>query len=355
MNSFCCRLGVMAKKRKWQQEQPGVPFEIDKAILEHFIASLPFSLTPAQRRVTTEIMGDLSRPVAMSRLLQGEVGSGKTVVALSALLMAVSNGFQGALMAPTEILAGQHFASVCRMLAGMGKVENKDESLCIFSGIVDKPLTVALLISDVKSAAKRELKDKLSSGEVDIIIGTHALIQREVRFSKLGLVVVDEQHRFGVEQRSALRQKGYNPHMLVMTATPIPRTLALTLYGDLDLSVIDELPPGRQEIKTKWFSPAQRESAYRFLRKQVSEGHQAFIICPLVEESDSVQAKAAVAEYDRLSSQVFPRPTAGFAARAHVGGGKRSRNESLSTATSATFSSRRPWWRSASTCPTQPL
>jgi ATP-dependent DNA helicase RecG len=167
-------------------------------------------------------------------------------------------------------------------------------------------LTVALLISDVKGAAKRMLKEKLSSGEIDIIIGTHALIEKEVRFSRLGLVVIDEQHRFGVEQRSALRQKGFNPHMLVMTATPIPRTLALTLYGDLDLSVIDELPAGRQEIKTKWFSPSQRDSAYRFLRKQVSEGHQGFIICPLVEESDSVQAKAAVAEFTRLSTQVYP-------------------------------------------------
>ena len=303
---FLLQLGVMAKKRKWQTEQPGVPFNINYNLVDRFINSLPFTLTPAQKRVSIEIMSDLTKSVAMSRLLQGEVGSGKTVVALEALLMAVADGYQGALMAPTEILAGQHFASVCRMLAAMGKVESKDESFCVLTGITGKTLTVALLISDNKGSVKRELKDKLSSGEVDIIVGTHALIQKEVRFFKLGLVVVDEQHRFGVEQRSALRQKGFNPHMLVMTATPIPRTLALTLYGDLDLSVIDELPPGRHEIKTKWFSPAQRESAYRFLRKQVAEGHQAFIICPLVEESDSVQAKAAVAEYERLSSQVFP-------------------------------------------------
>ena len=303
---FLLQLGVMAKKRRWQTEQPGIPLEIDKVVLERFISSLPFNLTQAQQRVTAEMMGDLSHPVAMSRLLQGEVGSGKTVVALSALLMAVSNGFQGALMAPTEILAGQHFNSVCGMLASIAKTERKDESLCVFTGSTAKPLSVALLISDVKDSAKKELKEKLLYGEIDIMIGTHALIQKGVRFAKLGLAVVDEQHRFGVEQRSALRQKGFNPHMLVMTATPIPRTLALTLYGDLDLSVIDELPPGRHEIKTKWFSPAQRESAYRFLRKQVAEGHQAFIICPLVEESDSVQAKAAVAEYERLSSQVFP-------------------------------------------------
>ncbi len=303
---FLLQLGVMAKKRKWKSEQPGAPFSIDKQILDRLMASLSFDLTDAQRRVMSEIMDDLSRPVAMSRLLQGEVGSGKTVVALSALLTAIFNEYQGALMAPTEILAGQHFASVCRMLAAMGNCDRSDGSICVFSGITEKPVVVALFISDVKGAAKKELKGKLANGEISLAIGTHALIQKEVEFAKLGLVVVDEQHRFGVEQRSALRQKGFNPHMLVMTATPIPRTLALTIYGDLDLSVINELPPGRQEIKTKWFSPAQRDSAYRFLRKQIGEGHQAFIICPLVEESESVQAKAAVAEYERLSSVVFP-------------------------------------------------
>ena len=300
------QLGVMAKKRKWQTEQPGVPLRIDDKLLNRFIGSLPFTLTQAQKRVSGEIMADLHKPIAMSRLLQGEVGSGKTVVALEALLMAAANGFQGALMAPTEILAGQHFKSISRMLAVMGTAEEHEDSVCSFTGITAGPLTVALLISDVKGAAKKALKEKLSAGEIDIIIGTHALIEKEVRFARLGLVVIDEQHRFGVEQRSALRQKGFNPHMLVMTATPIPRTLALTLYGDLDLSVIDELPPGRQVIKTKWFSPGQRESAYKFLRKQVSEGHQGFIICPLVEESDSVQARAAVEEFARLSSQVYP-------------------------------------------------
>jgi ATP-dependent DNA helicase RecG len=209
-------------------------------------------------------------------------------------------------MAPTEILAVQHFTSVCRMLEAAGTIEIRGDGVSTFSGITGSPLTVALLIGDVKGSAKRELKQLIEAGGIDIIIGTHAIIQKEVAFEKLGLAVIDEQHRFGVEQRSALRQKGHNPHMLVMTATPIPRTLALTLYGDLDLSVIDEMPPGRQEIKTKWFLPVQRDSAYRFLRKEVAEGHQAFIICPLVEESDSVQAKAAVVEYERLSTQVFP-------------------------------------------------
>jgi ATP-dependent DNA helicase RecG len=303
---FLLQMGMMAKKRKWQKERPGVPFEIDKALLEKVTASLPFSLTAAQHRVAGEIIGDLQKPVAMSRLLQGEVGSGKTVIALLALLEAVENGYQSALMAPTEILAVQHFNSISRLLESIGRLDQREENICSFSGVTSGSLTVALLIGDVKGNAKKALKTRIASGEVNIVIGTHALIQKEIEFSKLGLAVIDEQHRFGVEQRSALRQKGFNPHMLVMTATPIPRTLALTLYGDLDLSVIDELPPGRQEIKTKWFSPEQRNSAYRFLRKQVAEGHQAFVICPLVEESDSVQAKAAVAEFEHLSTQVFP-------------------------------------------------
>jgi ATP-dependent DNA helicase RecG len=164
---------------------------------------------------------------------------------------------------------------------------------------------VALLIGDINQARREELHQRISDGDIDIAIGTHALIQKEVEFHRLGLAVIDEQHRFGVTQRSALRQKGFNPHVLVMTATPIPRTLALTLYGDLDLSVIDQLPPGRQIVKTKWLAPAQRESAYNFVRRQIATGRQAFIICPFVEESDIIQAKAAVAEYQRLSEEVF--------------------------------------------------
>jgi len=208
-------------------------------------------------------------------------------------------------MAPTEILAEQHFATVCELLSrvGMGEGEGYLRS---YSGLISRPLKVALLIGDIKQAGKRELQQSISDGDIDMVIGTHALVQKGVDFKKLGLVVVDEQHRFGVEQRSALREKGFNPHMLVMTATPIPRTLALTLYGDLDLSVIDELPPGRQMVKTKWLRPQQRESAYAFIRRQVAEGRQAFIICPLIEESEAVAAQAAVVEYERLSQDVFP-------------------------------------------------
>jgi len=242
----------------------------------------------------------------MSRLLQGEVGSGKTVVATAALFVTVASGYQGAFMAPTEILAEQHFTNVCELLSRAGHQLIGEDNLRSFFGLLPHPLTVALLIGDLSQTRKQEIQQRIMSGDIDIVIGTHALIQKEVKFHRLGLAVVDEQHRFGVAQRSALRQKGFNPHVLVMTATPIPRTLALTLYGDLDLSVIDQLPPGRQVVKTRWLKPAQRDSAYAFLRRQVAEGRQAFIICPLVEESEAIEAKAAVAEYQRLSREVFP-------------------------------------------------
>ncbi|MDO8567568.1 MAG: ATP-dependent DNA helicase RecG, partial [Dehalococcoidales bacterium] len=298
------QLGVMSKKRDWQQSQPGNPFETEVPLLETFLKCLPFALTEAQQKVLKEILADLRKSQAMSRLLQGEVGSGKTVVATAALLVAVGNGFQGAIMAPTEILAEQHFATLSMLLSRAGHEEGEGY-LRSYSGLLPRPLNVALLLGDSSQAKKREVQARLKDGSIDIVIGTHALVQKSVGFHRLGLAVVDEQHRFGVEQRSALRQKGYSPHMLVMTATPIPRTLALTLYGDLDLSVIDQLPPGRQVIKTKWLRPDQRNSAYAFIRKQVVGGRQAFIICPLIEESDAVAAQAAVTEYQYLSKEVF--------------------------------------------------
>lgn len=303
---FLLQLGVLSKKRTWQEGQPGSALSTKTPVLEAFLHSLLFELTPAQHRVLKELLADLGKPQPMSRLLQGEVGSGKTVVATATLLMAAANGYQGAFMAPTEILAEQHFATICQFLSKTGHLEEQEDYLHSYSGLLPRPLTVALLIGDITQSRKQELQQRILDGEVDIIIGTHALIQKEVAFHKLGLAVVDEQHRFGVTQRSALRQKAFNPHVLVMTATPIPRTLALTLYGDLDLSVIDQLPPGRQVVKTKWLKPAQRASAYAFINRQVAEGHQAFIICPLVEESEVIQARAATAEYERLSQEVFP-------------------------------------------------
>jgi ATP-dependent DNA helicase RecG len=302
---FLLQLGVLNKKRYWQESQPGLPIKTNRPELDTFLNSLPYKLTAGQNKALKDILGDLHKTKAMSRLLQGEVGSGKTVVATAALILTVADGYQGAMMAPTEILAQQHFATIRRVLSQVG-TEEGEENTYTYTGFLPKPLKIALLIGDLKQSKKQKAQEKILSGDIDIIIGTHALIQKSVSYNNLGLIIVDEQHRFGVEQRSALRQKGTNPHVLVMTATPIPRTLALTLYGDLDLSIINELPPGRPEIKTKWLKPEQRMSAYHFIRQQVKNGRQAFIICPFVEESDVIQAKAAVQEYEQLAYEVFP-------------------------------------------------
>jgi ATP-dependent DNA helicase RecG len=227
-------------------------------------------------------------------------------VATASLLITAANGYQGAFMAPTEILAEQHFVTIGQLLSRAGHLAAEEGYLHSYSGLLPRPLTLALLVGDITQTRKEELQQLIRDGDIDIVIGTHALIQKGVDFHRLGLAIVDEQHRFGVTQRSALRQKGFSPHVLVMTATPIPRTLALTLYGDLDLSVIDQLPPGRQVVKTRWLKPGQRASAYNFLHRQVANGRQAFIICPLVEESEAVQAKAATAEYEHLSHDIFP-------------------------------------------------
>jgi ATP-dependent DNA helicase RecG len=261
----------------WGTIAPDQPFE----------ATLPFRFTEAQRRVIQEIGGDLAKDRPMCRLLQGDVGSGKTAVAASALFLAAINGFQSAIMAPTEILAEQHARSISEMLAPFG-------------------IRTVLLTGSLRQKERAMGRAALENGQAMVAIGTHALIQEDVNFERLGLVIVDEQHRFGVEQRDALRQKGYHPHMLVMTATPIPRTLALTLYGDLDVSVIDQLPPGRQRIITRWRSGARRNEAYTVIAHQVAEGRQAFIICPLIEESETLAVKAATVEYERLSREVFP-------------------------------------------------
>ncbi|GAC1463919.1 MAG: ATP-dependent DNA helicase RecG [Ktedonobacteraceae bacterium] len=252
-----------------------------------FEATLPFTFTAAQRRVICEISADLAQSRPMSRLLQGDVGAGKTAVAAAALLTAALNGYQGAIMAPTELLAEQHARSITSMLEPFG-------------------IQTVLLTGSQRQRERALARAALESGQAAVAIGTHALIQDDVLFQRLGLVIVDEQHRFGVEQRDALRKKGQHPHMLVMTATPIPRTLALTLYGDLDVSAIDQLPPGRQKIITRWRTGAKRNEAYTTIMHQVAEGRQAFIICPLIEESDTLAAKAATSEYERLQREVFP-------------------------------------------------
>ncbi|MFP3975104.1 MAG: ATP-dependent DNA helicase RecG [Chloroflexota bacterium] len=295
------QVGLLTKKHQRREANVGVKLDSDPGYVERFLSSLSFELTQAQRRTLQEIQQDLARERPMSRLLQGDVGSGKTIVAVAGMLQAVASGCQAALMAPTEVVAEQHFRNVCGMLGGG---EGALVRSCSFA--LPRPITVGLLMGSSAEKDKKELYHRAAEGDIDILIGTHALIQKKLKFHELGLAVVDEQHRFGVMQRLELRQKGRSPHVLVMSATPIPRTLALTLYGDLDVSLIDELPPGRQEIKTRWLGPEQRQSGYEFVRKQVGLGHQAFIICPLIEESESIESRAATQEYERLSKEVFP-------------------------------------------------
>ncbi len=319
---FMIQLGMQERRSRWQYEAPqGNAFTIhhDRVFIDppassnqgdgrHSTAeitpigstlwsviatekplegTLPFSFTAAQRRVICEIFDDIAKSKPMCRLLQGDVGAGKTAVAAAALFMTALNGYQGAIMAPTELLAEQHARSISAMLEPFG-------------------IRTVLLTGSMRQRERMLGRTELETGQAAIAIGTHALVQEGVIFQKLGLVIIDEQHRFGVEQRDALRQKGYHPHMLVMTATPIPRTLALTLYGDLDVSVIDQLPPGRQKIIARWRTGTKRNEAYTTIKQQVAEGRQAFIICPLIEESESLEAKAAVSEYERLQREVFP-------------------------------------------------
>jgi ATP-dependent DNA helicase RecG len=286
------QLGMLSQRREWQNQQ-GVSLPRQQALVDRFLESLPFQLTPAQLRSLDQILDDLTRAQPMSRLLEGDVGSGKTVVATAAMLTVVAAGKQVALMAPTEILAEQHYRTVAGLLT-----EDGDWGL-------ERPISASLLTGSLRRVERRKVYTAIASGETDIVVGTHALIQRHVTFRDLGLVIVDEQHRFGVLQRGELRSKGEVPHMLVMSATPIPRSLALTVYGDLDISVIDELPPGRQPIETRWLLPRERERAYAFLRKQIEQGRQAFVLYPLIEESDKVEARAAVEEYERLQEKVF--------------------------------------------------
>lgn len=296
-------LGVVRRRILWQTAGAAPELSLPESVREGFVGSLPFPLTGAQARAIDAVLADAAGNVPMSRLLEGDVGSGKTVVAATALLAAVASGHQGAIMAPTEVLAEQHYRTFCTLLSGGEDGLWRD----VFTPpYLEGPLRVTLLRGSLRASEKAAAQESIASGETDIAIGTQALIQRDVSFDRLGLVVVDEQHRFGVEQRAAIREKGVSPHVLVMTATPIPRTLALTVYGDLDVTVLDEMPPGRPPVKTYRLRPDQRSQAYDFLRKRVQQGRQAYIICPLVEESEAVAAKAAVQEYERLSEHELP-------------------------------------------------
>jgi ATP-dependent DNA helicase RecG len=284
---------ALALRRRNDRRQPGIAMRVrEPKVREALKRILPFKPTAAQKRVLGEIARDLERPLPMHRLLEGDVGSGKTIVALEAASIVIENGCQVALMAPTEILASQHFLSARRIFKNVG-------------------YGIELIVGGRKRAEKEGVLERIEKGDAQMVVGTHALIEDPVRFHKLGLVIVDEQHRFGVIQRKRLIEKGTSPHVLVMTATPIPRTLALTLYGDLDLSVIDELPPGRTPIETRWTSDSHLPGVWEFVRREIARGRQAYVLYPVIEESKQ-ELKAATAEYERLATSVFPKGRVGL-------------------------------------------
>jgi ATP-dependent DNA helicase RecG len=289
---FFLQMGVLRQKRDWKQADAR-RFSVSDDWLEARLKNLSFTLTNAQQRALKEIRADFDSGKPMNRLLQGDVGSGKTVVAALAAAMITSNGSQAAIMAPTSILAEQHYRSFINLLAGENGIMQSNE--------------IRLLIGDTSESDKEAIRNGLADGSIKIVVGTHAVIEPNVQFKDLQFAVIDEQHRFGVEQRAELRSKGTNPHLLVMTATPIPRSLALTVYGDLDLSVMDEMPAGRIPINTHVLRPQERERAYTLIRGQIKEGRQVFIIYPLIEESEKLEElRAAVDDYEVLSKEIFP-------------------------------------------------
>lgn len=284
---FFFQLKLALQRHAMKVESGGISFNTESPLARTLADSLPYKLTAAQVRVVNEIAGDMRIPKPMNRLLQGDVGSGKTIVAMLSALVAVDNGYQVAFMAPTEILAEQHYRTLIQFLDRLG-------------------VNIRLLVGDRRVKVRREILEDVRRGSAQILVGTHAIFEEGVEFPKLGLVIIDEQHRFGVMQRAALRQKGTNPDVLVMTATPIPRTLSLTLYGDLDISIIDELPGGRKPITTLLKSDTDSTEVWTFVRDQVRKGRQAYVVYPLIEESEKVELKAATEHFDHLKDQVFP-------------------------------------------------
>jgi ATP-dependent DNA helicase RecG len=287
------QLKMLGMKKARKEAEKGVAIDYDLAKVKTFITALPFELTGAQKRVVNELCAELKSPARMNRLLQGDVGSGKTVVAAIGLYAVITAGFQGALMAPTEILAEQHAVTLAEWLEPHG-------------------VAVAFLAGSTKVKARKSLLEKLESGEVDLLIGTHALIQPDVIFKNPGLVITDEQHRFGVEQRRVLRDKGLNPDVLFMTATPIPRTLAITAFGEMDVSILDELPAGRKEIETHWLKEDSLLPVLRKMENELSAGRQAYVICPLIEESETLDVQNAVDVHGQLSTHFSGKYTVGL-------------------------------------------
>ncbi|HEY42897.1 MAG TPA: ATP-dependent DNA helicase RecG [Anaerolineae bacterium] len=286
---FLLQLGVLRQKNEWDQLSCQ-PLPVDDAWITSFTEALPYTLTLAQQNAFMDVRNDLATPHPMNRLLQGDVGSGKTVIAAAGIGITAKNHSQSAYMAPTSILAEQHYQTMLDLLPPAAGIPAEK---------------IKLLIGATPEAEKKSIREGLAEGEIQIVIGTHALLEEPVNFNRLGLVVIDEQHRFGVDQRATLREKGDNPNLIVMTATPIPRSLALTIYGDLDLTVIGEMPPGRLPVETRVLMPIERPRAHRFIASQIEKGHQAFIIYPLVEGSEKLQAKAAVDEHQRFQQEFF--------------------------------------------------
>ena len=306
---FLVQLVSQKRKSEWKLDKASIPLPSSEIVTD-FVSSLPFVLTSWQTSALKEVLEDINSSVAMRRLLQGDVGSGKTVVAAAAMLCAAANGLQSAIMAPTEILAEQHYLTITNLL-GSESPEGRDIIHIQIEG-TSRTLTLALLTGSMSNKDKKRIQSAVSSGEVDIVVGTHSLLQEAVNFKKLGLVVVDEQHRFGIMQRALLQESDPRPHLLVMSATPIPRSLALVMCGDLDLSVIDELPGGRKPIQTVVEPSQRRANVYNVIRQEIKKGRQAFIVFSLIDESASVEARAAVEEHLRLSTQVFPDLTVGL-------------------------------------------
>jgi len=317
---FALELGVAFRKRRLESAERGFAHTADGPLVERLANVLPFEPTKAQRRAMEEIGAAMARPRPMNVLLQGDVGSGKTLVALHAALVAIQSGHQAAVMAPTEVLAGQHFRSIESLLGPFGAIpfldftardRGRDDGQ---TSLLDQPhddepprVTYALLTASVTGRDRRNILDGVASGDIDLVVGTHALVQEGVSFHDLSLAIIDEQHRFGVHQRMALRGKGASPDVLIMTATPIPRTLALTYYGDLDVVVLDEMPKGRRPIETRVArTPAERDAAYQVVRREVGMGRQAFVVCAAIDEANKNEVRAAEAEAERLATKVFP-------------------------------------------------
>ncbi len=285
---FTLQLALAIKKKDLKYKEIAPSHKLVGGLIDAFKKSIPFELTEGQRKTIADIEKDMSQGRPMNRLVEGDVGSGKTVVASYGLVLTVENGFQGVLMAPTEVLARQHFIGLSELLMPLG-------------------INITLLVSGIEPKTKNRIYSEIKDGKINIIVGTHAIIQEAVEFKKLGLVVIDEQHKFGVTQRATLRQKGLNPHVLVMTATPIPRTLALTVYGDLDISIIKEMPKGRKPITTYWVEEERRDEIYDFVKEELKKSRQAYVVCPLIEKSQGPRGKSqgAVEVYERLKDEVF--------------------------------------------------